>query len=108
MPFSRGGARYSVNALRSPSAHDRDSIVRFLKVTADPAKQPVFVHCKHGADRTGTMCAIWRVAVEGWTKEDAIEEMKRGGYSFHKVWGNQPRYIQKLDIEALKKEAGIE
>ncbi len=49
--------------------------VRFLKIVSDPAKTPVLVHCQHGADRTGTMCAIYRVAVQGWSKEEALREM---------------------------------
>ena len=44
---------------------------------ADPAKRPVFVHCKHGADRTGTMVAFYRILFEGWSKDEAIREMKK-------------------------------
>jgi protein tyrosine phosphatase (PTP) superfamily phosphohydrolase (DUF442 family) len=31
-----------------------DEIVDFLKIVSDPNRQPVFVHCQHGADRTET------------------------------------------------------
>jgi hypothetical protein len=67
----------------------------------------VLVHCHHGADRTGTMCALYRIAIQGWTKEDAIQEMVQGGYGFHEMWINLPDWIDKLDIESMKKEAGI-
>jgi hypothetical protein len=52
------------------------------------------------------MCAIYRIAVQNWTKADAIREMKGGGYGFHKVFVNLERYIRKLDVAAIKKRAG--
>ena len=82
-------------------------VVRFLKIVTDPKKQPVLVHCQHGADRTGTMCAIYRVALQGWTKEEAIREMKDGGYGHHKIFKNLERYIRNLDVAAIKKRAGL-
>ena len=81
--------------------------VAFLKLVNDPAKTPVLVHCQHGADRTGTLCAIYRVAVQGWTKEEAVREMTDGGYGFHEVWKNLPAWIADLDIAKLRKDAGI-
>jgi protein tyrosine phosphatase (PTP) superfamily phosphohydrolase (DUF442 family) len=81
--------------------------VAFLKLVGDPAKTPVFVHCQHGADRTGTLCAIYRVAVQGWSKEEAVREMTDGGYGFHEVWKNLPDWIADLDIARLRKDAGI-
>ena len=84
-----------------------DEIIDFLKIVSDPDRQPVFVHCLHGADRTGTVCAIYRLAIENWTKEQAIEEMTRGGYGFHTIWQNLINYINGLDIGAVKKQAGF-
>jgi len=85
-----------------------DEVVRFLKTVTDKKKQPVFVHCRHGSDRTGTMCAIYRVAIDGWSKADAIEEMTKGDFGFHSVWANLIRFIKKLDIDSLKQKAGLE
>ena len=87
---------------------EREDIVRFLQITTDKNRQPVFVHCQHGADRTGLMCAVYRVAVCGWTKEEAIREMTQGGFGRHIIWTNLVQFIRDLDIDALKKEAGIE
>lgn len=86
---------------------EEEEVIRFLRLAMDPARQPILVHCQHGADRTGTMCAIYRVVVEGWTKEEAIREMKEGGYGFHKVWRNLPSWIEGLDVGKLRKEAGM-
>ncbi len=79
--------------------------VRFLKIVTDPKRAPVLVHCQHGADRTGIMCAIYRVAVQGWTKEEALNELKEGGFGFHEIWKNLPPWFEKLDIESIKKQA---
>jgi protein tyrosine/serine phosphatase len=82
-------------------------MVRFLRVVTDPQRQPVFVHCAHGADRTGLMVAVYRVAVQGWSKDEAIREMTKGGYGFHPVWKNIPAALRKLDVEKLKAKAGL-
>lgn len=86
---------------------EKEDVIKFLKIVSDPTKTPVLIHCQHGADRTGTMCAVYRIAVQGWTKEDAIEEMREGDYNFHEIWKNIVPWIKKLDIKAIKKEAGI-
>ncbi len=86
---------------------EEEEIVRFLKIVTDKQKTPVFVHCQHGADRTGLMCAIYRVAVCGWPKELAADEMIYGGFGFHPIWENLPDYFMGLDIEKIKDKAGI-
>ncbi|MEW6350198.1 MAG: dual specificity protein phosphatase family protein [Thermodesulfobacteriota bacterium] len=86
---------------------ERKEAVRFLQIVTNPKRVPVLVHCQHGADRTGTMCALYRIAVQGWTKEEAIREMTQGGFGFHAVWTNLPTWIRVLDIDAIKKEAGL-
>jgi len=35
------------------------------QAVTDPENQPVFFHCQHGADRTGTMCAVFRIGRAG-------------------------------------------
>ena len=86
---------------------EEKDVIRFLQIVADKSRQPVFVHCEHGADRTGTMCAIYRVAVDGWSKQQAIDEMTNGGFGFHSVWSNLPKFIEKLDVEKVKAKAGL-
>jgi uncharacterized protein (TIGR01244 family) len=86
---------------------ERKDALRFLRAVTDTSMTPVLLHCQHGADRTGTMVAVYRAAVQGWTKEEALREMTEGGYGYHRVWKNLPRWFRKLDIESLRKEAGI-
>jgi len=58
-------------------------VIRFLKIVTDPNNTPAFVHCQRGADRTGAVCAIYRVTVQGWPKAEAIDEMVNGGFGFN-------------------------
>ncbi len=85
-----------------------DDVARFLRVAADPAAQPVFVHCQHGADRTGLMVAMYRVAVQGWEREAAIDEMLHGGFHFHGIY--EPvlaGYVRTVDLARLRELAGL-
>jgi len=90
-----------------PWDSDDKDVIAFLKVMADTNNLPAMVHCQRGADRTGLMCAMYRVVYCGWEKKDAIEEMKNGGFAFYRGWKNQLRYIGKADVEKLKLKAGI-
>jgi protein tyrosine phosphatase (PTP) superfamily phosphohydrolase (DUF442 family) len=87
-------------------AEDKE-VVRFLQIVTDANRAPVFIHCQRGADRTGTMCAIYRIAVQGWSKEVAIEEMTKGGFGFYSGFENLVEYINELDIEEMKLRAGL-
>jgi len=86
---------------------ERKEAIRFLEIVIDPKRTPVLVHCQHGSDRTGALCALYRIAVQGWTREEAVREMTQGGFGFHEIWLNLPNWIRELDIEKIKKEAGI-
>jgi protein tyrosine/serine phosphatase len=84
-----------------------EDVVRFLQLVNDPAKQPIFVHCEWGADRTGMMIAIYRVACDGWTKDEALAEMTQGGFEFHPDWTNLVNYVRELDIDRIATLAGL-
>jgi protein tyrosine phosphatase (PTP) superfamily phosphohydrolase (DUF442 family) len=76
---------------------------RLLAIVTDPARQPVYVHCLRGADRTGTAIAIYRICVQGWTREDAIDEMKSGGFRFNPRFVQLERYLRSVDPTALSR-----
>jgi protein tyrosine phosphatase (PTP) superfamily phosphohydrolase (DUF442 family) len=82
-----------------------EDVVRFLILVADRSRAPFFVHCKYGADRAGMMCAVYRIVIQGWTKDEAIAEMTQGGFGFHAIWENLVDYLRKLDVEELKRQA---
>jgi tyrosine-protein phosphatase SIW14 len=96
------GLRYVHISFKAGHAEDED-VVRFLKVMADPANHPVFVHCKWGTDRSGLMAAVYRMVVEGWPRERAIAEMRAMGYEEDK-WPQMRDYLERLDAAALQKK----
>lgn len=98
---------YEFIPMRAKNPKEED-IIKFLKIVTNKDNAPVFIHCMRGADRTGLMCAVYRVAVEGWSKKDAIEEMTKGGYRFSPLCYKLKDYIRNLDIDKIRKEVGIE
>ena len=60
-----------------------ETFARFLKLLEDNPGKKLFVHCRYGDDRTGMMIAAYRMAVEGWTPEEARKEMEKFG--FHRL-----------------------
>ena len=102
------GAKLTLKEIPSMAIHPEDEdMVAFLKIVTDPTRQPVFVHCQHGSDRTGTACAVFRLTVQGWTKEQALAEMEYGGYGFHEEFVNLLQYIRQLDVGKIKRLAGL-
>ena len=61
-------------------------------------REPVFVHCQYGADRTGCMLGIYRETQEGWTYRQTYQEMRKYGF--------KPHYVKLAD--AVRKRAPLE
>ena len=66
------------------------------------AKGPVLIHCWHGSDRTGLVSALYRILYQNWSKEEAIEELMKGGYGYHSLYRNIPEYIRKVNVESIR------
>jgi tyrosine-protein phosphatase SIW14 len=58
----------------------RDELLTFFTLLRENPDQKIFLHCQYGADRTGVMIALYRIAVDHWTPEQAISEMKEFHY----------------------------
>jgi protein tyrosine/serine phosphatase len=43
---------------------------------------PIFVHCKRGSDRTGTVIACYRMYHDKWNNKQALSEAKSLGMSW--------------------------
>lgn len=53
-----------------------EKISSFLNIVNDPENQPVFVHCRQGADRTGMLVGIYRISGQDWTFDRTYKEMR--------------------------------
>lgn len=69
---------------------DRNDLLQVMQTIqqAERNREKVLVHCYHGSDRTGASIAMYRIIFQNWKTEDAINEMKHGGYGFHPIWFN--------------------
>lgn len=63
-----------------------DRVRRILLIIAAPQNGRVFIHCKDGVDRTGTIVALHRVAHEGWSSHAAVAEAERNGMRRIQFW----------------------
>lgn len=91
---------------------DKD-VAKFLLLLRQNKDKKIFVHCRYGDDRTGMMIAAFRMAVEGWSAEDARKEMD--AFGFHHVICRSlvsyeehlPEHLQKSDdFKAWRAAAG--
>ena len=87
---------------RTNHVDDSDVLAAIRAIQAAEADGPVLMHCKHGADRTGLMAAMYRVVVQGWSKEDALNEMTLGGFGSSNGFKDGVRYMIKADVDKLR------
>jgi len=84
-----------------------DQIISALRAIERAQRDgPVLIHCQHGADRTGVVSAMYRILVQGWTREQASRELERGNFGFHSIWVNIPHYLKHVNIEGLRARMG--
>lgn len=79
------GLGYYNIPLSNRTAPSEAEVAQILSLINAPENQPVFVHCKRGADRTGTIIAVYRIEHDGWTSEQARAEAKHYGLGFWQV-----------------------
>ncbi|MEO5714064.1 MAG: tyrosine-protein phosphatase [Luteolibacter sp.] len=88
----------------NPGHIREQELVEAVKILRN-ARGPILVHCWHGSDRTGTVVALYRMAVDGWTRDQAIAEFITPRYGYHA--GTYPklrRYLETVDIARFKAE----
>ena len=101
-----GAPKAGLNALNvkilDNSAPTEAQMKQVLDFVTDPANSPAYVHCEAGKGRTGVAVASYRMAVQGWTADQAIAEGKKFGLALP----NQIEFLQKFgaDLAAGKIE----
>lgn len=74
------GMRYEAMPWHCPRPKDQ-VFARFLLLLRRNPTRKIFVHCRLGDDRTGMMIAAYRMAEQGWTAQQAMQEMKALGFA---------------------------
>ena len=85
----------------------KDVVAALQDVRRASRDAPVLLHCQHGADRTGMISALYRILYQGWSKVAALDEMQKGMFGYHAVWGNIPRFIRRVDVAELRRDVGV-
>lgn len=80
---------------------DDEDVIKVLRLIKNEPK-PILLHCMHGADRTGLMSAMYRVVFEGWTREQALRELREGDFGHHDIWINISNYMKKVDAAKIR------
>ena len=58
-----------------------DEQVQTVLTLMESLPKPVFIHCQHGCDRTGTIIACYRIKHDQWTHQNAWREAVHYGIS---------------------------
>jgi uncharacterized protein (TIGR01244 family) len=83
------GMRYVHMPMNGVVAPDSTQVAQIM--TLLNSGEPVFVHCKKGMDRTGTVIACYRIGHDRWSNKQAMNEAKQLGLHFTQV--GMKRYI---------------
>ncbi|MBC7909805.1 MAG: tyrosine-protein phosphatase [Pyrinomonadaceae bacterium] len=79
------GLRYFNVPLARQARPTDAQVEQVLSLINAAENQPVFIHCKRGSDRTGTIIAVYRIEHDGWMEEEAREEAERHGMFWWKI-----------------------
>jgi uncharacterized protein (TIGR01244 family) len=102
------GMAYVNVPMKGVVAPDNEQINKVLSLLNSPG--PVFVHCRRGADRTGTVIACYRMEHDQWGHKQAMAEAKSLGMAWdqfglkHFISGFQPVPNRvAFDLSSLEK-----
>lgn len=99
---------FPLSQYETPNPATIDRILQLIRDT----KTPVYVHCSGGKHRAGTICALYRMRVQGWSAERAWKEQQAYGFGppeehpdlFLFAYGNTP-VAKRLRQEPTSAEA---
>ncbi|HYK18320.1 MAG TPA: sulfur transferase domain-containing protein [Bryobacteraceae bacterium] len=99
------GMRYVNVPMKSLGAPAPDVVLRVLALLESGANGSVFVHCKRGSDRTGTMIACYRIQHDHWENQKALHEAR--SYGMYRIERAMMHYILNFDPASLPVAASL-
>ncbi len=85
------------------SRPEQAKIIAFLKTVNEPANLPVFIHCRQGADRTGTLVGIYRIFIQNWKFDKTYSEMRT--YHFKPWLFSMKKRVARVADDNLTRQA---
>lgn len=80
---TKPGQQFGIGTLHIPiydnQAPTLAQMVAFLHAVNQSENQPAYVHCEAGRGRTGVAVACYRIALQKWAVDKAVEEAKAKG-----------------------------
>ena len=75
-----------------------EDVIHFLAIMRQ-AKQPVYVHCRAGENRTGVMVAAFKIILDGKTSDAEVAAVINEMRSYKGVWNEfTTEYIKNLSL----------
>lgn len=100
----KSGIQFRSFSMPSSGLGSPEDFLEILDILRDPDSRPVLIHCSAGVARTGTAIALYRMAQEGWSAEEAIAELR----SFERRGHIEPdlrAHILTIEAKHLKRDA---
>ncbi|TAE77038.1 MAG: protein tyrosine phosphatase [Verrucomicrobia bacterium] len=99
-PLKRHHVRMTAGSIRD------EEIVAALRIMI-AAEKPLLVHCFHGSDRTGVVIAMYRMVIQGWSRDRAIAELLDPRHGHHAdLFPNIRQYLERVDLAKIRREVG--
>lgn len=93
------GMKRYVFHLQGDSTGNANEYIQALRLAADPANQPVLVHCGAGTERTGLFCLLYKNQFQGVPLEEGFKEAQ--------TFGHDPRRTPQMHEMMVKYAAPI-
>jgi len=75
--------RIPIQEIRPWSQIPPGAIAKYFELVNNRENYPIFFHCRRGADRTGALAALYRMAVQGWNARKAYDEARNIGMRWY-------------------------
>lgn len=72
-----------------------EQVAQFFSLVLQRPRRTIFIHCWLGGDRSGVFIAAYRIAFDGWTTEEAVDEMRE--FHYLEFWHpGMKRYVEEF------------
>ena len=99
------GMKYVQIPMTTHTVPTSAELAQFLDIADNPANQPIYVHCVGGRHRTGVMTAVYRMAQDGWTADQAFREMKQYKFGADFLHSEFKEFVYAYRVDSSRRAA---